>query len=71
MGDVILLFDSNAGTMVATKALRDHGLQARMIPTPAGVQSRSNLCLSIDRTTEAAVLAALGGAKVAVASVVR
>ncbi|HTD33212.1 MAG TPA: putative Se/S carrier-like protein [Candidatus Elarobacter sp.] len=71
MGDVILLFDSNAGTMVATKALRDHGLPARMIPTPPGVQSRANLCLSIARTTEAAVLAALGGAKVAVASVVR
>jgi hypothetical protein len=71
MADVILLFDSNAGTMVATKALRDRGLQARMIPTPPTVQSRSNLCLSIDRAIEAAALAALGGAKVAVASVVR
>ena len=71
MGDVILLFDSNAGTMIATKALRDSGVQARMMPTPAGSGTASNLCLSVDRAVEPAALAALGVAKIAVASVVR
>ncbi|HEX3464558.1 MAG TPA: putative Se/S carrier-like protein [Candidatus Elarobacter sp.] len=71
MAHVILLFASNSGTMVATKALRDSGVAARMIPTPAGTPSASNLSLSIDRAAEAAALAALGHAKVSVASVVR
>jgi hypothetical protein len=71
MADVILLFASNSGTMVATKALRDSGVQARMIPTPPSAQSSSNLCLSVDRTLEGAALAALTAAKVGVSSVVR
>lgn len=69
--DVILLFASNSGTMIATKALRDCGVQARMIPTPAGVQSASNLCLSVHHAVEAAALAALSVAKVSVSNVVR
>jgi hypothetical protein len=39
MADVILLFASNSGTMVATKALRDSGVPARMVPTPPGLRS--------------------------------
>jgi hypothetical protein len=69
--DVILLFPSNSGTMIATKALRDSGVQAKMIPTPASFQSTSNLCLSIDKAVEAAALAALNVAKISVTTVVR
>lgn len=69
--DVILLFASNSGTMIATRALRDSGVQARMIPTPPSVQSASNLCLSIDHAAEAAALAALKGAKLGVSTIVR
>jgi hypothetical protein len=71
MTDVILLFPSNAGTMVATKALRDSGVRARMIPTPTSVRSASNLCLSVERALEPAALAALSLAKVTVSTVVR
>jgi hypothetical protein len=71
MTDVILLFPSNAGTMIATKALRDSGVQARMIPTPPSVKSASNLCLSVEHALESAALAALSVAKVAVSTVVR
>ncbi len=69
--DVILLFASNSGTMIATKTLRDCGVAAKMIPTPATVQSASNLCLSVERAVEAAALAALSGAKLSVSTVVR
>ncbi len=71
MLDLVLVFPSNAGTMIATKALRDVGVAARMIPTPAGVQSTANLSLSIDRAREQDALAALKSAKVAVAAVHR
>jgi hypothetical protein len=71
MTDVILMFPSNSGTMIATKALRDSGVQARMIPTPPSAQSASNLCLSIERTAEAAALAALNVARVAISAIVR
>ena len=67
--DVILLFPSNANTMIATKTLRDSGVQAKMIPTPRGVQSASNLCLSVDQATEASALAALTLAKISVTAV--
>ncbi len=67
----VLVFSSNAGTMIATKALRDVGVPARMIPTPAGVQSTANLSLSIDRALEHDALSALESAKVAVATVHR
>jgi Protein of unknown function (DUF3343) len=71
MPDVILVFASNSGAMIATKALRDSGVQARMIPTPPSARSASNLCLSIDRAVEAAALAALNAAKIAISTVVR
>ena len=71
MTNVILLFPSNAGTMIATKALRDHGVQAKMMPTPTGVQSASNLCLSIEHAVETTALAALKAAKVSVSTLVR
>jgi len=62
--DLILLFASNSNTMIATKTLRDSGVQAKMIPTPRGVQSTSNLCLSIEHAAEAPALAALKVAKI-------
>ena len=71
MANVILLFPSNSGTMIATKALRDSGVQARMIPTPPSVQSASNLCLSVECAVEATALAALKVAKVSVSTIVR
>jgi len=52
MADVILFFSSNADTMIATKALKDAGINAKMIPKPASVTSASNLCLAIDDGVE-------------------
>ena len=71
MASLILLFPSNSGTMIATKALRDSGVRATIIPTPASVQSTSNLCLSIDNASEAPALAALNSAKIEISSVLR
>jgi hypothetical protein len=67
--DVILLFPSNSNTMIATKTLRDSGVQAKMIPTPRGLQSASNLCLSVEHAAETAALAALNLAKISVTTV--
>ena len=71
MTDVILLFGSNSGTMIATKTLRDSGVLAKMIPTPPSAQSASNLCLSVDQAVETAALAALKAAKISFSTVVR
>jgi hypothetical protein len=71
MANVILLFGSNSGTMVATKALRDSGVAAKMIPTPPSLRSTSNLCLSIEHALEATALAALDVANVSVSTVIR
>jgi hypothetical protein len=71
MQNVTLVFSSNAGTMMATKTLRDSGVSARMIPTPASVDSASNLCLSIDPAFEQRAIAALAAARVNVSSVCR
>lgn len=71
MTNVILLFASNSGTMIATRALRDSGVHAKMIPTPPSLQAASNLCLSIERAVEAAALTALTVAKVSVSTVIR
>jgi hypothetical protein len=68
-GDVILLFPSNSNTMIATKTLRDSGVQAKMIPTPRGVESASNLCLSVEHPAEAMALAALKRANISVTTV--
>jgi hypothetical protein len=71
MSTVILLFPSNSGTMIATKTLRDLGVPVKVIPTPASVQSASNLCLSIEYAAELDALAALKAARVTLSSVVR
>ena len=71
MADVILFFSSNADTMIATKALKDAGVAAKMIPKPAAVNSASNLCLSIDGGAETAAVSALQGAKISLGGVVK
>ncbi len=71
MTNVILLFPSNSGTMIATKMLRDRGVTARVIPTPASAQSASNLCVSIEGATEFDALEVLKAARVTPTSVVR
>jgi hypothetical protein len=71
MENVVLVFSSNAGTMIATKTLRDSGVAARMVPRPASVQSASNLCLSIDQAAEERAIAALHAAKVSISTVCR
>ena len=71
MDSVLFVFASNAGTMIATKALRDSGVAARMIPTPASVNSASNLCLSVDLAAEARAMSALEAARVSVSAVCR
>ncbi len=71
MADVILFFSSNADTMIATKALKDSGVSAKMIPRPASVNSPANLCLSIDGGAEASAVAALGKASVSLGGIVK
>jgi hypothetical protein len=71
VSNVILVFPSNSGTMIATKTLRDRGVAATVIPTPASVQSASNLCLSIEHGAEVDALEALRRARVSPSSVVR
>ena len=71
MADVILFFSSNADTMIATKALKDAGIAAKMIPKPATVNTASNLCLSIDMGAETQAKSALSGAGVALGGVVK
>jgi len=71
MPDVILFFASNADTMIATKALKDGGITAKMIPKPANVTSPANLCLSIAPDVEAGALAALTSANVSLGGVVK
>ena len=69
MADVVLFFSSNADTMIATKALKDGGVTAKMIPKPAHVNASANLALSVDPSVEAAAIAALGKANVALGGV--
>jgi len=71
METVVLVFSSNAGAMIATRTLRESGVPARMIPTPASVQSASNLCLSIDHAAESRAISALAAAKVSISAVCR
>jgi hypothetical protein len=71
MADVILFFSSNSDTMIATKALKDSGVTAKMIPKPANVASPANLCLSVDGMAESAAVAALAKANVALGGVVK
>jgi hypothetical protein len=71
VADVVFYFASNADTMIATKALKDGGVVARMIPKPANVTATANLALSIDAASEAAAVAVLGKANVALGGVAR
>lgn len=71
MADVILFFGTNADTMIATKALKDAGVTAKMIPKPANVSAASNLCLSIDSGVELQAKSALTTAGVALGGVVK
>jgi hypothetical protein len=71
VADVILYFGSNADTMIATKALKDAGVAAKMIPKPANVTSTANLCLSIDAGLESQAVGALGTAGVALGGVAK
>jgi Protein of unknown function (DUF3343) len=71
MADVILFFGSNADTMIATKALKDGGISAKMIPKPAHVSASANLALSVDSAAEANAIAVLAGANVALGGVAK
>ena len=71
MADLILFFGSNADTMIATKALKDAGIAAKMIPKPSSVNTASNLCLAIDGGVETAAKSALSGAGVSLGGVVK
>jgi hypothetical protein len=71
VADVILFFSSNADTMIATKALKDAGVTAKMIPKPANVNTTSNLCLSIEGGAEPAAVSALKIANIALGGVVK
>ena len=71
MADVILFFSSNADTMIATKALKDAGVTAKMIPKPSAVNSASNLCLSIDGGAEGTAVTALRSANISLGGVVK
>ena len=69
MADIVLFFSSNADTMIATKALKDGGVTAKMIPKPAHVSTSANLALSVEGSAESAALAVLGKANVALGGV--
>ena len=69
--DVVLVFPSNSGTIIATKTLKESGVSARMIPTPGSVQTLSNLCLSIDASVEGRAVSVLKAANVSVSAVYR
>lgn len=69
MADVILFFGSNADTMIATKALKDGGISAKMIPKPAHVVATANLALSVDVGVESNAVEVLGKANVTLGGV--
>jgi len=71
MADVILFFGSNADTMIATKALKDGGIVAKMIPKPAHVSATANLALSLDAGAEASAIAVLAAANVTLGGIAR
>ncbi|HZO93515.1 MAG TPA: putative Se/S carrier-like protein [Candidatus Baltobacteraceae bacterium] len=71
MADVVLFFASNADTMIATKALKDGGITAKMIPKPAHVSATANLALSLDAGFETNAIAVLGKANVPLGGVAR
>ncbi len=68
---VVLYFGSNADTMIATKALKDGGISAKMIPKPASAQTSANLALSLDPSHEANAVGVLRKANVTLGGVVK
>jgi hypothetical protein len=70
-GHVIFVFASNADAMIATKALKDAGIVAKMIPKPPSVDSQANLCLSIDGAAEESATAALSAGRIQLNAIVR
>lgn len=58
-------------TMIATRALRDAGVLAKMIPLPADVQSSANLGLSIEDSAEVSAIAAIKSTNLALGGIVR
>ncbi len=66
-----MFFGSNADAMIATKTLKDAGVTARMIPRPANVATTSNLCLTIDASSEIRAKTALSTAGVVLGGVVK
>jgi hypothetical protein len=71
VADVILFFSSNADAIIATKALKDAGVAAKMIPKPGNVNATSNLCLSIDGGAEGAAVTALKSKSITLGGVVK
>jgi hypothetical protein len=71
MSEIIFVFASNTDAMIATKALKDAGVAAKMIPKPANVDSTANLCLAIDGAVESEAASALSTAGVALGGVVK
>ncbi len=71
MADVILFFASNADTMIATKALKDGGVPAKMIPKPAHITAPANLALSVDGSAESNAIAVLSAANVSLGGVAK
>lgn len=67
----VFTFASNADAMIATKALKDAGVAAKMIPKPAGVDSPANLCLVVDGSSEAQATSTLSGSGVRFQAVMR
>ena len=57
--------------MIATKALKDAGVTAKMIPKPPTVKTASNLCLTIDGAVEGTAVSALKGANIALGGMVK
>jgi hypothetical protein len=68
---IVFTFASNADAMIATKALKDAGVAAKMIPKPAGVDSAANLCLAVDGGSEVQATSTLSGSGVRFQAVVR
>ncbi|MHB8147094.1 MAG: hypothetical protein ACYDGM_07545 [Vulcanimicrobiaceae bacterium] len=71
MENVIFYFGNNADTMIATKALKDVGILAKMIPKPSVVSSGANICLSLHSSVELQATTALTGAGVALGGILK
>jgi hypothetical protein len=68
---IVLYFPNNTDTMIATKALRDAGVETKLLPLTANVPSSAQLCLRIDGSAEACALRAIGLAQIGLGGIVR